>query len=82
MNNHPVTVHALSHITQRQVQPSDFDTDTEDATLLSRGRAIAHAAYGTTEWQTPDATSGGSHWQEGGHPRSRISWCSTHWIHA
>ncbi|KAI0252849.1 hypothetical protein BJV78DRAFT_1199395 [Lactifluus subvellereus] len=65
MNNRPVTVHTLSHITQRQVQPSDFDTDTEDATLLSRGRAIARVACRATGWQTPGTTSRGSHWQEG-----------------
>ncbi|KAH9974295.1 hypothetical protein BGW80DRAFT_1303237 [Lactifluus volemus] len=65
MNNDPITVHVLT--TQHLVQPSDFDTDAQDATLLSRGRAVVHAASGCgihEEWRTPRIESRGPHWRE------------------
>jgi hypothetical protein len=66
MNNDPITVHVLT--TQHLVQPSDFDTDAQDVTLLSRGRAVVHAGCGTHEWQTPRIESRGPHWREDGAP--------------
>ncbi|KAI0301271.1 hypothetical protein BC826DRAFT_1183272, partial [Russula brevipes] len=55
MNVGSVTVHALSPVARCQVQHFESESDsTRDATLLSRGRAIAHAGCGTTGWRTPN----------------------------
>ena len=57
MSKDSITVHTLSPVVEGQVQPSetDFDVAKEDATLLSRGWAVARAGCETIGWHTPNA---------------------------
>jgi hypothetical protein len=55
MGKDSIAVHVLSRVVSCQEQPSETDSDVakEDATFLSRGRAIAHAGCDTNGWQIP-----------------------------
>ena len=59
MNKDAITVHAMSPTAHHQTHPSQtpsyiHDTDT---VLLTRGRTIVRAGYGTAGWRTGDAIS-------------------------
>ena len=77
MSKDSITVHALSPIVERQVQSSETDFE-EDATLVSRGWAVAHAGRETTGWRSPNDRK----LQDCGHYSPIFSLCLIHWTYA
>ena len=77
MKGDSITVHILSRVAS-QASENNSDVAKENATLLSRGRAIAHAGCRTTGWQMPKAREP----RDCGHHSLVIVRCSVHQIDA